>query len=192
MTNPVIPAINAYGSMSTTTSHLTRPSHLTHASHTSVSSHSSDSDERSPLLPGMVAPGKNGLISGVSRDLIPFSGIVTEVAEWFSWHREKKHPSPPTDGLSAAEAAEMMVEADALGGMSERHYWTHAKHRPRIAGGGENVPIQIVRSLTCWLSVCEERGCVPGEWSSADSMAGSYSCSIRNDAGKHVWVSCWL
>lgn len=109
----------------------------------------------------MVSPGKHGLISGISHDLIPFSGFVSDVASWFSWRKTEKH-GPSTDGLSDAEAGEIQIEVDALGGMSERHYWMHAKHRPRIAGGGENVPLQIVRALTSWLSVWEERGYVPG------------------------------
>ena len=44
----------------------------------------------------------------------------------------------------------------------ERLGITHSKHRPRIAGGGENLPLEILRSLSVWLSVLDERGVVPG------------------------------
>ena len=157
--DPVIPPINAYGS--TATSHLARPHYLTHYSHSSFSSSSSDDepDERRPLLPGMVAPGARGLIGGVSSDLIPFSGVAAEVAGWFGACFGGRHTVSASPDV---EAQQVQAEADALGGTSERHYWTHAKHRPRIAGGGQNVPLQVVRCLTSYLSVCEERGCVPG------------------------------
>jgi putative membrane protein len=36
------------------------------------------------------------------------------------------------------------------------------KHRPRYAGGGENIPLEIVRALSTWFAVLEERGTVPG------------------------------
>lgn len=156
--NPVIPPINGYGSIRGTNSRTNLPTYASHISVTSVSSHSSDADERNPLLPGSVAPHRDGLIGGVSRDLIPFSGIAAEVASWFRGKPKRRAQSIDPD----AEAGIAQAEADLLGGVSERHYWTHAKHRPTIAGGGQNVPLQVVRSLTCYLSVCEERGCVPG------------------------------
>ncbi len=40
---------------------------------------------------------------------------------------------------------------------------THSKHRPRVAGGGENLPLEIMRSLSIWLSVLDERGVVAGK-----------------------------
>lgn len=78
--------------------------------------------------------------------MIPFSGFVAEIADWFTWRKK--------DELVDAEEGEAEAE--------RKRRWTHAKHRPRIAGGRQNVPLQIVRSLTCWLSVWEERNCVPG------------------------------
>jgi len=38
----------------------------------------------------------------------------------------------------------------------------HVKHRPRVAGGGENLPLEILRCLSEWCSVLEDRGTVPG------------------------------
>ncbi|KIP03186.1 hypothetical protein PHLGIDRAFT_253223 [Phlebiopsis gigantea 11061_1 CR5-6] len=140
---PVIPPINGYGTISSTRSPAF-PSRSKHASHASISSHNSDSDERGPLLPDSSERRKHGLISGVSSDMIPFSGFVEDIAGWFTWQKN--------DDLADAEE----------GGADRRPGWTHAKHRPRIAGGRQNTPLQIVRSLTCWLSVWEERNCVPG------------------------------
>ena len=42
------------------------------------------------------------------------------------------------------------------------HPAIHLKHRPKIAGGGENLPVQILRCLSEWFSVLEDRGTVPG------------------------------
>ncbi|EKM53790.1 uncharacterized protein PHACADRAFT_211435 [Phanerochaete carnosa HHB-10118-sp] len=169
VSDPVTPPINGYGSAKTT--HSARSGHLGHSSHASVSSHNSDPDEHSPLLPGMTSTAKNGLVSSVSSDLIPFSGVVSEISAWFGSWRNKRRPRLPSG--ADVETAEQMQEADALGGMSERLYWTHAKHRPKIAGGGENVPLQVVRCLSVWLSVCEERNCVPGN--TLGGMFGSLS-----------------
>jgi len=38
------------------------------------------------------------------------------------------------------------------------------KHRPKVAGGihGQNMPTDILRCLSEWISVLEDRGCVPG------------------------------
>lgn len=45
------------------------------------------------------------------------------------------------------------------------------KRRPRVAGGGENLPLEVVRCLSEWLAVLEERGCVPG-----NPLGGMYGC----------------
>jgi ion channel-forming bestrophin family protein len=48
-----------------------------------------------------------------------------------------------------------------------------AKSGPRLAGGGENVPLDVLRVLAEWLSVLESRGTVPG--SGLGGMYGSIS-----------------
>ena len=37
------------------------------------------------------------------------------------------------------------------------------KKRPRVAGGGENLPLEILRCLSEWVSVLDERDTVPGK-----------------------------
>ena len=37
------------------------------------------------------------------------------------------------------------------------------KKRPRVAGGGENLPLEILRCLSEWVSVLDERETVPGK-----------------------------
>lgn len=138
-----IPPINSYGA--TLSSHR---GHLHHASMSSFSSCSTeDADERQPLLPSN-SPVHDGVMSGIAGDLIPFSGLIASTARFFTRTREVKHE---------VEAGVNIHDA-----VRHRSMWTHTKHRPKIAGGGENVPLQVVRSLTSWLSVMEERGNVPG------------------------------
>ncbi|KZT69332.1 UPF0187-domain-containing protein [Daedalea quercina L-15889] len=48
---------------------------------------------------------------------------------------------------------------------------THAKHRPRVAGGGQNLPLEIIYALSAWMSVLEARDSVPG--SSLGGMIGA-------------------
>jgi putative membrane protein len=38
------------------------------------------------------------------------------------------------------------------------------RFRPRVLGGGENMPLEVARSLSSWMAVLEERGTVPGEF----------------------------
>lgn len=140
--NPVLPAINSYGSAL-----HTRNGHAHHDSLASVSSTSSLSGgrvaETRPLLPS-TNPAKKGILGGVSRDLIPFSGVFSDISRWFG-HKTRA------------------VDEETGVAIRDRDLWTHVKHRPRIAGGGDNVPLQVIRCLTSWLSVLEERGSVPGK-----------------------------
>lgn len=45
------------------------------------------------------------------------------------------------------------------------------KNTPKVAGGGQNIPLEIVRCLSEWLSVLDERGTVPG-----NPLGGMYGC----------------
>ncbi|TBU26521.1 Bestrophin, RFP-TM, chloride channel-domain-containing protein [Dichomitus squalens] len=73
---------------------------------------------------------------------------------------ELEHVHPRTAHLRAA----LVDTTDRLG-------ITHAKHRPRVAGGGENLPLEILRALSIWLSVLDERSIVPG-----GALGGMYGC----------------
>lgn len=77
-------------------------------------------------------------MSRISADLIPFESFLRPLLNLF---RKTRH----TDG-----------EVDS--GMDSRR-----NHRPRVAGGGENLPLEVIRCLSEWLSVLEDRGNVSGE-----------------------------
>lgn len=146
-TDPVIPPINGYG-----TSGARQAMKRKHVHHASLASYRSivssgesslvDSDHQ-VLLPS-ANPVHRGLIGHVSGDLIPFSGIVGNVAGLFG-HKS----SDIEQGVSIRDG--------------QRSAWTHNKHRPKYAGDGQNVPLQIIRCLTSWLSALEERQSCPGE-----------------------------
>ncbi|KAI0349358.1 hypothetical protein OH77DRAFT_1582217 [Trametes cingulata] len=76
---------------------------------------------------------------------------------------EAGHPRP--SGESNGHIHTALLET------SERLGLTHAKHRPRLAGGGENLPLEIVRALSVWVAVLDERGVVPGA-----ALGGMYGC----------------
>lgn len=145
--NPVIPPLNGYGTASARTA--LKRKHVHHASLASyrsiVSSGESsvvDSD-RQPLLPS-ANPVHRGLMGHVSGDLIPFSGVVGNITGLLG-HRSSENET----GVAIRDR--------------QRSSWMHMKHRPRLAGEGNNVPLQIIRCLTSWLSALEERQSAPGE-----------------------------
>ena len=67
------------------------------------------------------------------------------------------NPPLSATGESILDDASVMHE-DPVDYVS--HY--DRKHRPRIPGGGENIPLQILWCLSDWLATCEQRGTVPG------------------------------
>ncbi|KAI0769725.1 Bestrophin, RFP-TM, chloride channel-domain-containing protein [Trametes elegans] len=181
--NPVIPPINAYGTFAAT--HALHPAR----SFTSLSSASSDQDAHHPLLPGAVDPAhtrQRGLFGSVSADLVPFSSLwqgVGGVLRWRLWARrseqagmrDEEHGRGPTreeeggiqrrwngddeNGNPIVQGVyPTFVQTSGRSGFG----FTHSKHRPRLAGGGENLPLEVLRSLSVWVSVLDERGVVPG------------------------------
>lgn len=50
------------------------------------------------------------------------------------------------------------------GPSSDHVGFTHVKHRPQVAGGGQNLPLEIIRAISHWLSVLGERGSVTGKY----------------------------
>lgn len=59
------------------------------------------------------------------------------------------------------------------------------KYHPAVAGGGENLPLEILRYLSEWFSVLEARGTVPGQLYSLSSGQKEIKSSDRNKHGYH-------
>ncbi|KAJ7098967.1 Bestrophin, RFP-TM, chloride channel-domain-containing protein [Mycena epipterygia] len=93
------------------------------------------------LLPASNPAPEQGVLRRVSPDVIPFAGVFTGVAAWVR-------------GFWAQRKAE--VEG--------------RRSRVRVFFMGENLPEEVLRCLSEWISVLEERGTVPG--TSLGSMLG--------------------
>ncbi|KAH9846765.1 Bestrophin, RFP-TM, chloride channel-domain-containing protein [Lenzites betulinus] len=136
--------------------------------------------------------GRHGLFGSVSADLVPFSAVWRTVGYALGWRGRRGRTGASSMAAQDIEdqATAGGVDADeggiqriwngddengnpagdrengrlqgALAGASVRLGLSHSKHRPRLAGGGENLPLEILRSLSIWVSVLDERGVVPG------------------------------
>ncbi|KAI5114629.1 hypothetical protein M0805_007734, partial [Coniferiporia weirii] len=136
-----IPAINEYGTF--------RPS--------SASSSSSDCGLESIgpfLLPSAPVPAAR---SRILTELVPFSSFFSSLksALW------------PWDTKRVGYTLHADVEVD-----KRTTVRSHGKKfRPTVAGGGQNVPLEILQCLSDWANVLDERGVVPG-----NPLGGLYSC----------------
>ena len=143
------------------------------------------SSEHRPLLPGEVRADESGrgLLGSVSADLVPFEVIWRGVGRLIGLKGrargvklqeevldtegqgadggiQRRWRGDGDDGtVDGARASEALRGAET----GQRLGISHAKHRPRLAGGGENLPLEILQSLSIWLSVLDARGVVPGE-----------------------------
>ena len=108
-------------------------------------------------------PPPSDVVHGVDGDLIPFpfSGLFKRIFSSRSQSNSDGSPRLNND----------VDNYNKFDGKSKKRRWQgptfthpalHSKHRPKVAGGGENLPLEILRCLSEWLSVLEDRGCVPG------------------------------
>jgi hypothetical protein len=98
-------------------------------------SNGSPSDPHAPLLPATI--GRKSRIS-VYNDLVPFASWYTGFVRLF----KKKDPNVRPDPV--------------------RNDSTTAGRHVLIAGGGGNIPLEIIRCLSEYFGMLEERGTVPG------------------------------
>jgi len=134
--DPLIPPITAYGSIPVARS---------------VSNSSSHS------VPPLLSPASHvhepSLLDRVSADLIPFAEYLRGI---FSFYTRSSDVSDMQSGIGI----------DGRGDIQRR--WSTGvpalgrKAPKRIARGDENVPVEILRLLSDWFAVLEERGTVPG------------------------------
>lgn len=133
--SPLIPTMTPYSPMS-----------IAH----SVSASSSHSVPP-PLLPAS-SHHSSSLLDRVSGDLIPFAAYLRGI---FKFYR----PSGKSD-------RQPEIGIDSHGGVQRR--WVTGipvvgrKTRRRIVRGDENLPVQILRLLSDWFAMLEERMTVPG------------------------------
>ncbi|KAF8161654.1 Bestrophin, RFP-TM, chloride channel-domain-containing protein [Crassisporium funariophilum] len=161
-TDPEIPPINAYGTFDAaklssgsraTSRHLLKRS----ASQASGLSTVSTQSQHQPLLPGSQPPVDDNVMDKVSGDLIPFAGIISMLRRQFS--PQTPAVLPPGNRETSGGNSQGPPLRQWQGPI---HPGLHSKHRPKVAGGGENLPLEILRCLSEWCSVLEDRATVPG------------------------------
>ncbi|KAM6503006.1 Bestrophin, RFP-TM, chloride channel domain containing protein [Amanita muscaria] len=166
--DPIIPPINSYGSFNAHhAKHGRRLScgSVQSSSSTSTSSSSSGTSEHQPLLPANLLLRKKSLWAQASADFIPFADLLRFVKLKLGFKKQQQphtaHATLPTthEGRNFGHSAPSNM---SYTWNEPVHEGATFKHRPRVAGGGENLPLEILRSLSEWLSVLEDRGTVPG------------------------------
>ena len=217
--DPVIPSINAYGTLPPPLPlHTARST----SSFASVTSDGEGGGERrlllQPALPRGEVDARRGVLGSVAGDLIPFvdvlRGVGRLVGVGMKWRAREGDADVERSGDADGEDERGGIDGEpsggcflavcpifgdgglglwacvcslevALGGVetlegphprntprvravvretTDRLGITHAKHRPRVAGGGENLPLEILRALSVWLSVLDERGVITGRY----------------------------
>ncbi|KDR72660.1 hypothetical protein GALMADRAFT_252832 [Galerina marginata CBS 339.88] len=116
-----------------------------------------------PLLPSAQPPRTDNMMDKVAGDLIPFAGTIAMLREQFAAPALEVLP-PGVREIEEAQQRKWQGPIASQAGL-------HSKHRPKVAGGGENLPLEILRCLSEWCSVLEDRGTVPG--TSMGTMIGT-------------------
>ncbi|KAJ6482961.1 Bestrophin, RFP-TM, chloride channel-domain-containing protein [Mycena vitilis] len=142
---PLLPAGNVYGTFdpSRTGSHTSLKHHLHRQS-----SRDSASSQHERLLPGANPTGEDS--GEVAADLIPFAGVFSSLRLWLHRKFGKKEAIIP----------------QYQGGPPARK-WAGPRH-PDVKllkmkhEAGENLPEEVLRCISEWCSVLEDRNTVPG------------------------------
>jgi ion channel-forming bestrophin family protein len=141
----LLPAGNVYGTFdpSRTGSHTS----LKHSLHRSPS-HDSNTSHHQPLLPGSNPMGEGA--SDVAADLIPFAGVFSSIRMWFhSKFGKQQAIIPQYNGGPPPRKWAGPIHPDA-------------KLMKIKTEKGENLPEEVLRCISEWCSVLEDRNTVPG------------------------------
>ncbi|KAF9052522.1 UPF0187-domain-containing protein [Hymenopellis radicata] len=162
--HPVIPPINAYGTFQHPTKVSSSSLRQLHRTPSQTSVHS----VHSPLQAARQTP-RDDMLNKVSGDLIPFAGVYNAIRGWFTGKRKDSDSLPTSEepirkDPFALDSSQICWRAPVHPGIGSN------KHRPLVAGFGENLPLEILRCLSEWYSVLEDRNTVPG--TSLGSMIG--------------------
>ncbi|KAF7354224.1 hypothetical protein MVEN_01110200 [Mycena venus] len=121
----------------------------------SANGHASQTSIHQPLLPASNPAPEEGVLRRVSPDVIPFAGVVAGVTAWLrGWraqHKEDKdrHRRGGNDRSSRIRTWSGPIHPTGVAQLEEFEK-------------GENLPEEVLRCLSEWVSVLEERGTVPG------------------------------
>ncbi|KAJ7184889.1 UPF0187-domain-containing protein [Mycena filopes] len=136
--------------VSTSTGTTLKPSHA--SKRPSGNGHASQTSLHQPLLPAMLPEPEDGVLRRVSPDVIPFAGVFAGVTAWVRgfWAQRKD----PNRHRNKDRSSRMRT-------------WSGPIHPQGVAQleeveMGENLPEEVLRCLSEWISVLEERATVPG------------------------------
>ncbi|KIY65215.1 UPF0187-domain-containing protein [Cylindrobasidium torrendii FP15055 ss-10] len=148
----VIPPINAYGT-------------FVPPQHTSSSGSSSSVSSTTPLQAATQAnPNGNGVMSQVNEDLVPFSSFFTKILAIFKRKsKDEDDETLPNFGVGSKNPyAATSSQRKWRGPVHPRLGGSHKTHPVLASTAEENLPLEILRVLSEWMSVLEARGSVPG------------------------------
>ncbi|KAJ6496406.1 UPF0187-domain-containing protein [Mycena sanguinolenta] len=132
-----------------------KPTAATHATkRPAASSHESHESIHQPLLPASnPAPAQHAVLNQVSPDIIPFAGVAAGVTAWvrgfWAQAKEDHRGHHGTDRTSRMRTWSGPIHPTGVAQLEEFEI-------------GENLPEEVLRCLSEWVSVLEERGTVPG------------------------------
>lgn len=144
--DPIIPAINEYGTFGRSPSSLCS---------------SADESERPFLFPSApVHPSRPKVLT----ELVPFASFFSSLSSNLLRRKRENSVDFLVDGDCARRDGDD-DDVDVDHSERRRRYTGSAgrKFRPKVAGGGRNVPLEILRCLSEWLAALDERGVVSGE-----------------------------
>lgn len=98
--------------------------------------------ETEPLLPSSHEHHES-MAQAVSVTMIPFYSFFIWVWNVFTFKSFRN-----IDAIKEEEQEARMKSTP----------YGHRKHKPRIAGGGQNLPLEVIRALSEWLATIDARG----------------------------------
>ncbi|KAJ7921177.1 Bestrophin, RFP-TM, chloride channel-domain-containing protein [Mycena leptocephala] len=133
-----------------------------------------------PLLPASNPAPEDGVLRRVSPDVIPFAGVAAGVGAWIRgvwqhWTGRKeldRHRHRGKDRSSRLRAWSGPIHPQGVAQLEEYEM-------------GENLPEEVLRCLSEWLSVLEERGTVPGA-SLGSMLAGIQQFEMSLTTLEHI------
>ncbi|KAJ6537393.1 Bestrophin, RFP-TM, chloride channel-domain-containing protein [Mycena vulgaris] len=137
--------------------------------------HSSQPSLRAPLLPASNPEREDAVLRRVAPEMIAFAGLFTSLARVFAGalHRVKAHrEAHATDDVNGhGRFIRRWVGPMKPVDSAERHHSAGRVHG--ILHRGQNLPVEVLRCLSEWVGVLEERGTVPG------TSLGSFLAGIQ-------------
>ena len=136
--------------------------------HQDIQDHHVPDDPTAPLLLPACPRHQQPYI--LNPELMPFASVVTSLFSFGSKLRKPKDESGRIFSTANINSEGDFRREPRIIGPPE------TKYHPLVAGGGSNIPLEILRCISIWCNAIEERGNVPGEINGTFS----YDITINN------------